>query len=823
MTNKSKNTKMKVFISTLFLTVMSSTLFAQFPGCPDVNAGPDQTLTCNDACATISATAFQAGSTTNYSVASIPHNPPIAYDAAGGTAVSVGQDDVWSSIITLPFTFCYYGQSYTTCKIGSNGAIQFGPAAGGGTHPWSFTANAPSTNLVNAGHIFGVYHDIDPTKGSPTGTARYYTIGQAPCRVFVVSFNNMAHFGGSCSANTFRSTHMMVLYETTNTIDIYVARKDLCTAWNSGHAILGIQNQAGTAGVVAPGRNTTPTWSVPTSSPEAWRFSPSGPSIITNFEWQQNGQFVSNNWSLEVCPNTVTTYTAVATYTACNGDVVIVQDDIVINPSPDAPSLNLADATIPTCGQSNGQIIVSASGGVPGYQYSIDGGTTYQASGTFSGLASGTYNILVLDNNGCSGGLNVPLIEPNALEISITNQTDATCIDFNDGSIEVSSTGGSAPFTYTINGVSNGNNPSFDNLGAGEYTIIVTDGLGCTDQIVVTIQEPELIPATIAYPSSPICSYENGNPVITGVQGGTFSASPTGLSIEPSGNLAGVVSGQNSQPGTYTVTYAYTNPNGCSYQTSAQIIVLPPANINAGINATLCDSDPYTLSASGGVQYQWQGGFTNGQTITPPEGTNTYLVIGTDANGCQGIDSVIVTVVPYPMISFTQDITEGTPILTVNFTNTSSAGATNFVWNFGNGTLNSNNINVSNQYPTPGIFTITLTGEFNGCFASASSTVTVINFDAPIIEAPNVFSPNNDNVNDLWQFITLENVAEIDFVIVNRWGNVVFESNDLNLGWDGKTQSGSDSYDGVYFYKYTVIGLNGLEYMGHGHLTLVRD
>ena len=814
---------MKFFLSTLFLVAISNALLAQFPGCPDVNAGPDQTLTCNDACATISATAFQAGSTTNYTVASIPHTPPIAYDAAGGTAVSVGTDDVWSPIITLPFTFCYYGQSYTTCKIGSNGAIQFGPTAGGGYHPYPFSDNAPSPNLVNAGHVFGIYHDIDPTKGSPTGTVRYYSLGQAPCRVFVVSFNNMAHFGSSCSAGTFRSTHMMVLYETTNTIDIYAARKDLCTGWNSGRAILGIQNQNGTAGVVAPGRNTTPVWSIPASSPEAWRFSPSGPSIITNFQWQQNGQFLSNDWSLDVCPSTSTTYTAVATYTACNGDVVIVEDNVVINPSPLAPTLNLVNTTIPSCGLANGELVVSASGGTPGYQYSIDGGTTYQSSGTFSGLSSGNYNVLVLDNNGCNGGLIVPLIEPNAVEISISNQTDATCEGFNDGSIEVSSSGGSSPYSYSINGTNTGSNSIFNNLSAGNYTIIVTDGSGCTDEIVVAVQEPVQIPATINYPSSPICAYENGNPVIDGVQGGTFTASPNGLSIEPSGNLAGVVSGATSQPGTYTVTYTYTNPNGCVYQTNTQIVVLPPANINAGINATICEFDPYTLSASGGVQYQWQGGFNNGQTITPPAGTNTYIVLGTDANGCQSIDSVIVTVVPYPTISFTQDLTEGTPVLTVNFTNTSSPGATNFVWNFGNGSLNSNDVNVTNQYSNPGIFTVTLTGEFNGCFASASSTVTVINFDPPIIEAPNVFSPNNDNVNDFWEFIRLENIAEIDFVIVNRWGQAVFESNDLNPSWNGRNQNGSDAVDGVYFYKYTVLGLNGLEYIGHGHLTLVRD
>jgi len=810
---------MRIFHAFVYflLLVSISQVHAQFPGCPDVNAGPNQTLTCNQACATINATAFQAGSTTNYSVSQIPHTPPIAYNEPGGTAISVGTDDVWSPIINLPFTFCYYGQSYTTCKVSSNGSITLGPATDGGGNPWAFTVDAPNPALVNAGMIFGVYHDIDPSVFAQG--INWYILGQAPCRIFAVSFNDVAHF----SCTSLRSSSMMVLYETTNTIDVYVQRKDLCPNWNGGRAIIGIQNQTGTVGVVAPGRNSNPTWSVSQASPEAWRFSPSGPSIISNFEWQVNGQFLSNDLSMEVCPNSSTTYTAVVTYTACDGESVVVEDDVVITPSPEAPSLNLGNSTVPSCGLSNGSITVSASGGIPGYQYSIDGGTTYQASGTFTGLPSGVYNILVLDANGCTGGITVPLIEPNAVQVAIVNQTDATCFGLNDGSIQVAVSGGSAPYNFTINGNSNGTNLNFNNLVASEYTIIVTDGQGCTNQIVTSILEPAIIPATITYPTSPICSYENGNVVITGVEGGTFSASPSGLNLETSGDLAGVVTGPGSQPGNYVITYTYTNPNGCVYQTTAPIVVLPPAIISAGIDASICDFDPYTLSASGGVQYQWQGGFSDGQTITPSAGTNTYVVLGTDANGCQGIDTVTVIVVPYPTISFTQDVTEGYPVLNVNFTNTSSPGATNFVWNFGNGTLASNNTNVANPYATPGVYTVTLTGEFNGCFASANSTVTVFNFDPPIIEAPNVFSPNGDDANEVWQFITFENVAEIEFAIVNRWGNLVFESTDLNLSWDGKTQSGSDAVEGVYFYKYTVIGLNGLEYSGHGHLTLVRQ
>lgn len=811
---------MKNFILLLssFISISLSTfLFAQFPGCPDVDAGTNQTLTCSQACTTITATPFQSGATTSYGVSSIPHTPPIAYDEPGGNAISVNTDDVWSNIINLPFTFCFYGQSYTTCKVGSNGAIQFGPTTNAGGHPWGFSASVPSTALNNAGHVFGIYHDIDPSIFvANSNEINWHILGQAPCRIFVVAFHEIAHF----QCTQLRSTHMMVLYETTNTIDVYVEKKETCNSWNSGNALIGIQNPDGSQGVAPPGRNTG-AWTV--NTPEAWRFSPNGPSIISNFEWQVNGQFISNNLELEVCPSEPTTYTSIATYTSCSGDIVIVEDEVTINPSPDAPNLTVLEFVIPSCGENNGSITVGATGGVPSYQYSIDNGVTYQSNGTFSGLTSGTYNIIVLDNNNCQGGVTVPIIEPDAVQISIANTTNVSCFGESDGNIEIGVTGGTAPYTFTINGVSNGSNLTFGNLTANEYSIIVTDAGGCTHQITTEITEPELTPAAISYPTSPICSYENANPVITGILDGSFTASPNGLSIEASGNLAGVVTGSTSTPGTYTVTYTYSNVNGCTYTTDATITIHPQPNINAGADVLICDGDTYTFNASGGMSYVWQDGFTNGGTTTPPIGTQTYTVTGTDANGCQGISTVTVTVSPYPTISFTSDLTEGYPTLNVTFENTSSAGATDFVWDFGGYTLPSNSPFVTYPFENPGIYDVVLTGNLNGCESTANAQITVFTFDPPVVVLPNVFSPNLDNTNDVWQFITMTNTKELELVILNRWGNVVFESNDLNAAWDGKLPNGADATEGVYFYKYVIIGMNTQTYDGHGSITLVRE
>src|SRR5690606_16559385 len=130
--------------------------------------------------------------------------------------------------------------------------------------PWSFSAAVPSANLpLNA--IFGAYHDIDP---SVCGNIRYAISGSFPCRTFMFDFNAVCHY--SCTSQ--KTTQRIVLYETSNAIEVYIGSKPTCGGWNGGRAVIGIQNGAGSQGVVAPGRQTG-SW---TASNEAWRFTPSG-------------------------------------------------------------------------------------------------------------------------------------------------------------------------------------------------------------------------------------------------------------------------------------------------------------------------------------------------------------------------------------------------------------------------------------------------------------------------------------------------------------------------------------------------------------------
>ncbi len=295
-------------------------------GCPDIDLGLDISLpTCTIPCVplTLQAQYFETGTTSSYAACNIPYAP---YPYNTGTGFSIGVDDVWTGLINLPFNFCFFGTNYSQCVVGSNGLISFNPAYASTGCVWAFSASCPNPALpINA--IYGVYHDIDPSiycGAVPCGDARYATFGVAPCRVFVVSFDNVPHFSFAC--NSLRTSCEIVLYETTNVIEVFIESKPTCPTWNSGNALIGIQNAAGTVGYTPAGRNTGP-W---TATNEGWRFIPTGPSAVT-INWSDQTGPLGTGTSLSVCPSDpIHTYVATATYSRCDGSTIVVSDDVVV-------------------------------------------------------------------------------------------------------------------------------------------------------------------------------------------------------------------------------------------------------------------------------------------------------------------------------------------------------------------------------------------------------------------------------------------------------------------------------------------------------------
>ena len=180
-----------------------------------------------------------------------------------GTSIPV-MDDQYSNPIQMPFSFCFFGNVYNQVLVGANGVIQFDTSLAGGYCQWPVATAIPSvSDPVNA--IFFPWQDL-----FWDSTYRFYynVYGAAPNRKFVLSIYHSPMY--SCVATKFFTGEVM-LYETTNVIEMHIQRKDLCISWNGGYAIEGIQNSSGTQAAVVPGRNFPTQW---TASNDAWRFSP---------------------------------------------------------------------------------------------------------------------------------------------------------------------------------------------------------------------------------------------------------------------------------------------------------------------------------------------------------------------------------------------------------------------------------------------------------------------------------------------------------------------------------------------------------------------
>jgi len=185
-----------------------------------------------------------------YTVSSIPYTP---YSFSTGTSIATPIDDIYTSAYPIGFTFNFFGINYDSLIIGTNGIVSFDLSQSNTYCPWPLTGSSgiPDVTLPKNSIMF-CYQDINPAS-SVTNYISYFTTGTAPYRRFVVNYYNTPYF--SCTILNF--TAQMVLYETYNAIDVYTQDKPVCSAWNGGLAIQGIQDTSGTIAYSVAGRNNT--------------------------------------------------------------------------------------------------------------------------------------------------------------------------------------------------------------------------------------------------------------------------------------------------------------------------------------------------------------------------------------------------------------------------------------------------------------------------------------------------------------------------------------------------------------------------------------
>lgn len=334
-------------IMTVALTLFASTAMSQNlvgSGCPtiqtratsDNNPNADTTLHCGE-CITLRALSNATATTANdYTVMQIPFNPPFPFVGGGLRLVNLTGDDYYADTINLPFDFCFYGNTYSSAVVGTNGIVTFDLNQAGQWCPYSFYSGCPIPNpnfepdAMNA--IYGVYEDIFP--GANGGAIYMGVLGDYPCRAACFSFYRCPLFGNTDSTNT----SMIVLYEGTNIIDVYIENHTAFGSTNNGEALVGLQNATGTFGLAPPGRNGGH-WRC---TREAWRFTPTGTPNYT-VTWYQgadsNGrrlfsEQIHNDTAISrwrVCPTEPTDYTARMEYQACNGDYFDISSTVHIS------------------------------------------------------------------------------------------------------------------------------------------------------------------------------------------------------------------------------------------------------------------------------------------------------------------------------------------------------------------------------------------------------------------------------------------------------------------------------------------------------------
>ena len=325
---------------------------------------------------------------------------------------------------------------------------------------------------------------------------------------------------------------------------------------------------------------------------------------------------------------------------------------------PDLLVLHLASQANVSCfGGTNGYAMVVASGGTPAYAYSIlsqpVGGAATISVNSITGMKAGTYVIRVTDSKGCFQDLSVVITQPaTALDITTIPavKVNPGCSGASTGSIDITLTGGVAPYVYAW---SNGyNGQDLTNVPAGSYTLIVTDVNGCTitgGPYVITAPLPIVLSPPVITNAN--CSGAFSGGVTLGVaSGGT--APFTYLLSTGATNNTGIFSSALSAGG---YTYTVTDAHGCMANGSFQITdpTLLTVSITSQTNETCFPADNGTasvtaLGGTGPYSFSWTGSVTQASTTANPNlvtglAAGTYIVTVTDSKGCVGVQTITIT------------------------------------------------------------------------------------------------------------------------------------------------------------------------------------
>ena len=486
-------------------------------------------------------------------------------------------------------------------------------------------------------------------------------------------------------------------------------------------------------------------------------------------------------------------------------------------------------------GENNGEIYAEGSGGIAPYSYtwSTNTGSTLPAGQEQNNLSAGSYFLTLTDENLCSIINELIIIEPNALTIGTI---DNLLICKGDTvNINMSTTGGVAPYTYYWNNISLGQTISISTTTDTNLVAIAKDMNGCYSN--VEHFEINIMPGVELYLSDDsvdVCENKNitiNTSVVGGVEPYTYTDQYGTILSDP------IIYSPN-QTGTYSITVQDACKTTSSKNLYVQIYPLPNINISADDTKGCEPFDVNFLNNTieTGVNYIWDfGDNTNYSNLINPShvynkpGIYRVNLTALSDKGCQSSDyfSQNIYVWGKPNANFYY-LPSNPSFLNPNveFDNQSD-GASSYIWAFGDGAI-SEDTNPNHKYQTPNSYHVKLTAISSyGCFDSITKTLVVK--EKYTFFAPNAFSPDDDLKNDSF-YVLGSGIKEENFLLIvyDRWGEPIWQTDlfDKRLQksdkWNGFAKNKKRAQNGAYTWVVQYQDVNGRNHEKTGVVILLR-
>lgn len=499
-------------------------------------------------------------------------------------------------------------------------------------------------------------------------------------------------------------------------------------------------------------------------------------------------------------------------------DGCVAFGETTIGPSS-APSITSSIDVDDTCDSFEGSITLEAQGGEGILTYSMNN-MAFQESPFFENLTGGTYDFVVVDELGCEGFGSVTLENTSEVIIEMVNFSNAICGEDN-GIITIATSGGDGDLMFSIDGgLSFQDNPLFEDLPSGIYEIFVVDESDCNASDVVELESPPQSFIDNLEVVNTSCDDNNGtiNVFVSPNNGVEYSIDGTNFQVENTFT--------DLSPDEYTIYIV--DENGCTDDMSETILPsVEPEIENLEIQIEECQQSngAITVIGSGGtgtLEYSIDGISFNLGNLFDGLTEGDYTVYVVDEMGCMTEELVSVGGTPIIQAGFvevtTPDCWENTGIITLN----PSGGTGDIMVSLDGGPFQSAAIF---ENLTPGDYEITLLDDL-GCEKRQSVSVPIP--PCPIY-IPNVFTPNGDANNDIFQIFTNPRyeAAVLQYYIYDRWGELVYKGENFSIHtkdkiwWDGYFNDGRAEV-GMYTYLIEILHPTGIAEIFAGDVTLLR-